>query len=118
MDNSRKNGENFSLLEMSVQDENGFKKVIFMGRLLVDYYCEPSSRHPKGSRYIVAQTPTNSYFVFFEECSEPGIRRYEIYHSYDWMKESKEVPKAILLGIISALNVESNEDNRTFVGSE
>lgn len=92
----------FSMLEMSVTDEEDLVKVIFMGRWLVDCVNEPSVTHPEMNRYTVALTPTNSYFVFWEPLDLPALRRYEVYDCFEWMEESLEVPKGILKAISKA----------------
>lgn len=93
----------FSLLEMDVRDGNGYTRVIFMGRWLTDCFSEPSAGHPRGCRYTVALTPTNSYFVFCEQRDRPERRRYEVYDCFEWMEESLEVPQIVLEAVSTAL---------------
>lgn len=86
----------FSLLEMKVRDGVETTKVIFMGRWLSESTSKPSAEHPKGIQYLVASTPTNSYFVFRVPLDAPEHCNYEMYDSFEWMVESHEVPPCIL----------------------
>ncbi|HSP47134.1 MAG TPA: hypothetical protein VLN47_03550, partial [Clostridiaceae bacterium] len=101
----------FSLLEMKVRDGEDIIKVIFMGRWLSDSTSKPSAEHPKGIQYLVASTPTNSYFVFRIPLEALEHCNYEIYDSFEWMEESHEVPPCILEDVSYAEENAFNEES-------
>lgn len=93
----------FSLLKMNVREGDDTTNVIFMGRWLVDGLTKPDISHIEVSRYAVALTPTNSYFVFHEHLSSPELRRYDVYEDFEGMEASDEVPQEILDAVSYAL---------------
>lgn len=86
----------FFLLEKKVREGEETIKVNFMGRWLSESNSKPSAEHPRGVRYLVAITPTNSYFIFREPLEAPEYCNYDVYDSFEEMVESHEVPPCIL----------------------
>lgn len=98
-----KDWSGFTVLRMNVREGDDSTNVIFEGRWLVDGLTRPDPSQTDISRYAVALTPTDSFFVFHEHLSTPEVRRYDVYDDFVGMEESREVPQVILDAVSSAL---------------